>query len=243
MIRVDGLQKTFRDRQRGLIQAVDHLTFEVRPGEIFGLLGSNGAGKTTTLRILATILKPTGGTAEVAGHDVVQDPDSVRRSIGFLGGDMGFYHRLTPREVMKTFGALHGLDRTQLEHRVGELIDHFEMGAYADSRSDTFSTGMRKRAALARVLVHDPPVLILDEPTTGLDVQTSQVIERFILAARAAGKCVVLSTHIMEEAEYLCDRIAVVHAGRLEAIGTMEELRLRTGKQRLREVFLSLVAA
>jgi sodium transport system ATP-binding protein len=243
MIRVENLHKTFRDRQRGLITAVDHLSFDVRAGEIFGLLGSNGAGKTTTLRILATILKPTAGTAEIGGHDVCHDPAAVRRTIGFLGGDMGFYHRLTPREVMMTFGALHGLDKGSLSRRVAELIDRFEMTAFADSRSDKFSTGMRKRAAIARVLVHDPPVLILDEPTTGLDVQTSQVIERFVLEARAAGKCVVLSTHIMEEAEYLCDRIAVVHGGRLEAIGTMEELRQRTGKQRLREVFLSLVAA
>jgi len=241
MIRVQSLFKTFRDPKRGLVTAVDGLSFEARPGEIFGLLGSNGAGKTTTLRMIATILKPTGGTAEVAGFDVVQHPAEVRRRIGFLSGDMGYYHRLTPREVLTIFGGLNGMNGSRLTSRVNALIEEFGMQSYADSRSDTFSTGMRQRAAIARVLVHDPEVLILDEPTSGLDVPSARVIEEFILEARRAGKCVVLSTHIMEEAEYLCDRIGVVHDGRLQALGTMEELRAHTGKHRLREVFLELI--
>lgn len=241
MIRVESLVKTFKDPKRGTVMAVDGLSFEAHAGEIFGLLGSNGAGKTTTLRILSTILKPTAGRAEVAGHDVAERPAEVRRNVGFLSGDMGYYHRLTPREVMTIFGGLSGMNSRSVKARANELIEQFGMSSYADSRSETFSTGMRQRAAIARVLMHNPPVLILDEPTSGLDVPTSQVIERFILDARASGKCVVLSTHIMEEAEYLCDRIGVVHDGKLQALGTMEELRRQTGKQRLREVFLELV--
>ena len=181
------------------------------------------------------------GTARIGGHDVVREPEAVRRSIGFLSGDMGHYHRLSPREVLTIFGRLNGVNGGTLKARVNELIHQFGMSEYADSRVDSFSTGMKQRAAIARVLVHDPPVLILDEPTTGLDVPTAQIIENFILDAKLSGKCVVLSTHIMEEAEYLCDRIAVMHAGKVQALGTMDELRDRTGKQRLREIFLDLI--
>ena len=241
MIRVQSLAKSFRDPKRGTIAAVDGVSFEARAGEIFGLLGPNGAGKTTTLRMLATILKPTGGSAEVAGFDIVRNADEVRRRVGFLSGDMGHYHRLSPREVLSIFGELNGVPRDRLKSRVNALIEQFGMSSYADSRVDTFSTGMKQRSAIARVLVHDPPVLILDEPTTGLDVPTAQIIENFILDAKKAQKCVILSTHIMEEAEYLCDRIAVVHGGAIQAIGTMDELRAQTGKQRLREIFLDLI--
>jgi sodium transport system ATP-binding protein len=241
MIRVQSLAKSFRDPKRGIIAAVDGISFEAHAGEIFGLLGSNGAGKTTALRMLATILKPTGGTAEVAGFDIVRNEADVRRRVGFLSGDMGHYHRLSPREVLSIFGELNGVPRDRLKARVDHLIEQFDMASFADSRVDTFSTGMKQRAAIARVLVHDPPVLILDEPTSGLDVPTAQIIENFILDAKRAQKCVILSTHIMEEAEYLCDRIAVVHGGKIQAIGTMEELRAHTGKQRLREIFLDLI--
>jgi sodium transport system ATP-binding protein len=241
MIRVQSLAKSFLDPKRGIIAAVDGVSFEARAGEIFGLLGSNGAGKTTTLRMLATILKPTGGSAEVACFDIVRNGEEVRRRVGFLSGDMGHYHRLSPREVLSIFGELNGVPRDRLKSRVNALIEQFGMSSYADSRVDTFSTGMKQRSAIARVLVHDPPVLILDEPTTGLDVPTAQIIENFILDAKKAQKCIILSTHIMEEAEYLCDRIAVVHGGTLQAIGTMDELRAQTGKQRLREIFLDLI--
>lgn len=241
MIEVHNLEKTFTDRSRGTVHAVDHVSFSAAPGEIFGLLGSNGAGKTTTLRILATMLKPTGGTATVAGFDVVREPDAVRRSVGFLSADMGSWHRLTPREVLRLFGELNGLTRANAVRRSEELIERLEMTSYASSRIDHFSTGMRQRLAIARVLVHDPPVLILDEPTNGLDVPTAQIIETFVLEAKRSGKCIVLSTHVMEEAEYLCDRIGVVHQGRLTALGTMDELRARTGRHRLREIFLDLL--
>jgi sodium transport system ATP-binding protein len=241
MIRVQSLTKTFRDPKRGTVMAVDHISFEARSGEIFGLLGSNGAGKTTTMRMLATILQPTDGTAEVAGFDIRRSPADVRRSIGFLSGDMGYYRRLSPREVLQIFGTLNGVERRALEARIELLVDQFGMKDFADARAESFSTGMRQRANIARVLVHDPPVLILDEPTSGLDVPTAEVIEKFILSAKESGKCVILSTHIMEEAEYLCDRIAVVHGGKLQALGTMDELRRHTGKQRLREIFLELI--
>ncbi len=241
MVHIQDLVKQFHDAKRGTITAVDGLSLDAHAGEIFGLLGSNGAGKTTALRVVATILKPTSGLATVAGYDVTKDATAVRRHVGFLSGDMGYYHRLTPREVLQIFGELNGVPRSQLKTRVDHLIQLFEMTTYADARMDTFSTGMKQRLAIARVLVHDPPVLILDEPTSGLDVPTAQIIERFILEAKASGKCVILSTHIMEEAEYLCDRIGVVHAGRLQALGTMDELRRQTGKQRLREVFLDLI--
>jgi sodium transport system ATP-binding protein len=241
MIDVRELSKSFQDKARGTVHAVERLSFQARAGEVFGLLGSNGAGKTTTLRMLATILKPTSGTAIVAGHDIVSAPEQVRRSIGFLSGDMGLYHRLTPREVLMLFGQLAALDKAAAKRRADELIERFGMTSYAGSRIDNFSTGMKQRLAVARVVMHDPPVLILDEPTTGLDVPTAQIIEGFVVEAKRRGKCIVYSTHIMEEAEYLCDRIGVVHQGQMTALGTMDELRSRTGRHRLREIFLELL--
>lgn len=241
MIQVAGLSKTFVDPKRGPVHAVDHVSFEVKPGEIFGLLGPNAAGKTTTLRMLATVMKPTEGSAVLNGHDIVREPEGVRASIGFLSGDMGHYHRLTPRETLRFFAELNGLNSTSLSTRVDDIIKLLDMQAFADTKVDKLSTGLRQRLAIARTVIHDPPILILDEPTSGLDVPTAQVIEDFILNAKAAGKCIMLSTHVMEEAEYLCDRIAVIHEGRIKITGTMDELRAATGKQRLREIFLELL--
>jgi sodium transport system ATP-binding protein len=241
MIQVQGLTKSFADAKRGTVHAVDHVSFEVRPGEIFGLLGPNGAGKTTTLRMLATVMRPSVGTAVLAGHDVVNEPGAVRSCIGFLSGDMGLYHRLTPRELLTFFGELNGLQGARLKARVEDMCALLEIGPVANTKVDKLSTGMRQRVAIARALVHDPPILILDEPTSGLDVPTANAVEAFILAARNQGKAVILSTHVMEEAEYLCDRVAVIHDGRIRIVGTMEDLRAATGKQRLREVFLELL--
>ncbi len=241
MIEVLELAKRYQDARRGPVVAVDGISFRARAGEIFGLLGPNGAGKTTTLRMLGTILRPTGGTARLGGHDIVADPAQVRRRIGFLSGDMGLYHRLTPRELLRFFGRLHGMNGDGLDRRIDGLLEAFGIQDFANGRIDSLSTGMRQKVAVARVLVHDPPILILDEPTAGLDVPSSVAVERFMVEARNGGKCILLSTHVMEEAEHLCDRIAVIHQGRIRAEGTMEELRTLTGRGRLREVFLALV--
>jgi sodium transport system ATP-binding protein len=241
MIQVENLTKTFRDKARGKRNVVDGISFDVRDGEIFGLLGPNGAGKTTTLRMLATLLKPSSGRALVGGHDVTAEPAVVRRQIGFLSGDMGLYHRLTPREILLVFGRLNGMDAKRLRARIDEVTAMLHMRDFVNTKVDQLSTGMRQRAALARTLLHEPPVLILDEPTSGLDVPTARVIEDFILEARRSGKCILYSTHVMEEAEYLCDRIAVINDGRIRITGTMDELKAATGRERLREIFLDLL--
>jgi sodium transport system ATP-binding protein len=241
MINVRDLTKFYQDKKRGKIVAVDHISFEANNGAIFGLLGPNGAGKTTTLRMLATILQPTEGTANIGGHDINKEAQQVRRKIGFLSGDMGLYHRLTPRELLRFFGRLNGLNGAALNQRIERLFELFDMRHFADSKIDSLSTGMRQKTAISRTIIHDPPILILDEPTSGLDVPTAHVVEGYIRDARVAGKCIVLSTHVMEEAEYLCDRIAVIYQGRIRALGTMDDLRSMTGKNRLREIFIELL--
>ena len=238
-IQVKQIRKAFADKKHGSRTAVDGVSFDVFPGEIFGLLGPNGAGKTTTLRVLATLLKPTDGTATLNGFDIVTQASEVRGSIGFLSGDMGLYARLTPREVLRFFGDLNRLP--DVKARVEEIIGRFGIGEFADSKIDKFSTGMKQKVAIARAMLCDPPILILDEPTSGLDVPAARAIEDAILDAKKRGKCVVFSTHVMEEAEYLCDRIAVMNDGKIRIIGTMDELREATGKQRLREIFVSLL--
>jgi sodium transport system ATP-binding protein len=241
MIQVANLTKTFKDPKRGAVHAVDHISFQVRNGEIFGLLGPNGAGKTTALRLLATVMRPSEGTAVLGGYDILREPEAVRRQIGFLSGDMGLYLRLTARETLTFFGRLHGLNGAPLKGRIGELLARLDMEKFADTQVDKLSTGMRQRVAIARTLVADPPILILDEPASGLDVPAARVIEEFIIEAQKTGKAIILSTHVMEEAEYLCDRIAVIHQGQIKIVGTMAELRAATGKERLRAIFLSLL--
>ncbi|MGH9722498.1 MAG: ABC transporter ATP-binding protein [Bryobacteraceae bacterium] len=241
MIEVRELCKEFRDPKRGRKLVVDRVSFHVKAGEIFGLLGPNGAGKTTTLRMLATILAPSGGAASVCGFDIVAQAADARGNVGFLSGDMGLYPRLTARETLRFFGKLNQLGDGALAKSIDGVINLLEMRDFADVRADKLSTGMRQRLAIGRTIVHNPPVLILDEPTSGLDVPTARLVERFILREREAGKCVLFSTHVMEEAEYLCDRIAVIHEGHITASGTMQELREQTGKRRLREIFLGLL--
>jgi sodium transport system ATP-binding protein len=241
MIQVENLSKTFHDPKRGTHHAVNGVSFQVRAGEVFGLLGPNGAGKTTTLRMLATLLKPSSGTATLNGFDIVREPGKVREQIGFLSGDMGLYHRLTPRETLSFFAKLNSMDSSRASKRIAELLTMLDMNSFADVRGDKLSTGMRQKTAIARALLHDPLVLILDEPTSGLDVPTASTIEAAVMAAKQSGKCVLYSTHVMEEAEYLCDRIGVISNGKLTTVGTMEELRAATGKQRLREIFLDLL--
>jgi sodium transport system ATP-binding protein len=241
MIRVENLSRVFSDAKRGRVQAVDGVSFQVEPGEIFGLLGPNGAGKSTTLRLISTLLTPSSGRASLAGFDIATQPEEVRKRIGFLTGDMGLYLRMTPRELMFFFGRMAGVAEALLGPRSEELIALLDMADFADTRTDKLSSGMKQKTAIARTLIHDPPILILDEPTATLDVPTARVIEAAILDAKAKGKSILYSTHIMEEAEYLCDRIAVINKGQITICGTMEELRASTGKQRLREIFLDLL--
>jgi sodium transport system ATP-binding protein len=241
MIQVCELSKTFHDKKRGDVKAVDRVSFECMPGEIFGLLGPNGAGKTTALRMLATILSPTSGRATVAGHDIEREPEEVRRNIGFLTGSAGLYERLTPREVVAYFGALYGLPAAETARRTEQLFTTLEIHEFADRRCDKLSTGQKQRVSIARAIVHQPPVLFFDEPTSGLDVIAARTVIRFIKQCREEGRTVVFSTHIMSEVEALCDRIAVIYKGRVAAVGTLVELREQTGRTLFEEVFLKLI--
>jgi sodium transport system ATP-binding protein len=236
-----GLTKVFHDAGRGAVVAAEDVSFSCRPGEVFGLLGPNGAGKSTTLRMLSTVLKPSSGTAVVAGHDVIEEPLEVRRSIGFLSSSTGLYGRLTARETLEYFGRLHGMDKTSLAARVDALLELFGLTEAQHSRCERLSAGMKQKVSIARAVVHDPPVLILDEPTIGLDVLVASTMLRFIEDCRRAGKCILFSTHVMSEVERLCDRAGVIHRGRLLALGTLAELRELTGASYAEEVFLRLI--
>ncbi|MBL8901023.1 MAG: ATP-binding cassette domain-containing protein [Planctomycetes bacterium] len=237
-VEVRDLVKAFHDPRRGTFRAVDGMSFECRRGEVFGLLGPNGAGKTTTLRVLATILAPTSGRAFLDGIDVVAQPLEARRRLGFLTGNTGLYPRLTGRETLSFFARLHGVPEQRIAARVDELSKTFGMESYLDGRCEKLSTGQKQKISIARAVVHDPPVLILDEPTSGLDIIGSSAMIDFVSARRAAGTCVIFSTHILSEAEELCDRIAIVLKGRVLAIGTQAELCERTGTANLRQAFL-----
>ena len=242
MIVADNLGKEFRDKTGGVICAVQNLSFRCPPGRVYGLLGANGAGKTTALRLLATILAPTSGTASVAGSDIRKEPEEARRNLGFLSTATALYGRLTAREFVEYFGRLHGLSEDVLGERVSALLTRLEMIEFCDRRCDSFSTGMKQKTSIARVLVHDPPVMIFDEPTTGLDVMTARTIISFIRECRERGKTVIFSTHVMSEVEKLCDHIGIIHNGRLLAEGTLEDLRVRAGIRDLEDIFVRVVS-
>jgi sodium transport system ATP-binding protein len=243
MIEAQNLTKIFPDRKRGDIRAVDHLNFRCQPGQIYGLLGANGAGKTTTLRLLATILTPTAGTARVAGFDITEQPEKVRAHVGFLSTATALYGRLTAQETVEYFGRLNGLNGGLLRERLAELFRLLEIEEFADRRCDKLSTGMKQKVSIARTLVHDPPVMIFDEPTIGLDVMTARTIVGFIRDCRTRGRTVIFSTHVMSEAEKLCDTIGIIHNGKLLAEGTLAELRQHAGVQDLEEIFVKIVEA
>jgi sodium transport system ATP-binding protein len=243
MVDVRGLCKIYEEPSGGEIAAADHVSLACGAGEIFGLLGPNGAGKTTTLRCLATILTPTAGSATIAGYDLLKQPEMVRRSIGFLSGTTGNYARLTPRETLRFFGAMYGWEKERLEARVEEVLRMFDVTSYADRPNDRLSTGMKQRVGLARAVVHDPPVLILDEPTTGLDPVVSRTVEQAVRSLADAGKAVLFSTHMLWQAEEICDRLAVMAGGRVLGIGTAAELRERCGAKDLREAFFKMIEA
>jgi sodium transport system ATP-binding protein len=239
MIEVFELGKVYA----GGVVALDRVSFQVRPGEVYGLLGPNGAGKTTALRILSTAIRPTSGTAAIDGVDVTRDPDGARRRLGFLSGTTGLYGRLTARETLRYFGRLYGMSEEAIDARSAELFRLLGMEEFADRRCDKLSTGMKQKVNIARTILHNPPVVVFDEPTTGLDVITSRAIVELIRGCRERGKSVILSTHNMDEARRLCDRIGVIHRGRLYADGTAEEIQARTGAPDLEEAFLRLVGS
>jgi sodium transport system ATP-binding protein len=243
MIEARHLVKRFRDRKRGSVCAVDGVSFCCRPGEIYGLLGANGAGKTTLLRMLATILAPTEGVAIVAGFDVAKDPQMVRSRVGFLSTATALYGRLSAQEMVEYFGRLHGIGESALQRRIDELFTRLGMNEFRDRRCDRLSSGMRQKVSIARTLVHDPSVMIFDEPTSGLDVMAARAIVAFIRECRDSGRTVVFSTHVMSEAEKLCDRMGIIHDGKLLAEGSLAELRARFATQDLEDLFVKVVEA
>lgn len=239
MIEVEGLTKQFSS---AVTPAADDVVFSVNPGEVFGLLGPNGAGKTTTLRMLCTLLKPTAGAATVAGYDVETRPDKVRENIGFLSANTGVYDRMSPREMVAYYGKLYGLGGEDLKARLDGLFDVLQMTDFADTPGGRLSTGQKQKVSIARALVHDPPVLIFDEPTAGLDVPVQRAVLTNITALKSRGKTVLFSSHIMSEVERVCDRVAVMARGKIVALGTLAELKARHGESDLEELFLNLVA-
>ncbi len=241
MIEVQGLRKTFHDRKKGDIPAVRDVSFTCHPGKVFGLLGRNGAGKTTTLRMLATILSPTSGTAKVAGFDIVEKPAEVRRRIGYLSGDTKLYDRLTGRELLTYFGTLAGMDPSAIPARIEALAGPFGLADLLDKRVGKMSTGMKQRLSIARVVVHDPEVLIFDEPTSGLDVFGAREVLALVLELKKKGRTVIFSTHIMTEAERICDEIAIIEKGSILRQGTLASLGVGNGSGSLEDVFIEAV--
>jgi sodium transport system ATP-binding protein len=241
VIQVDGLCKRFLDYQRGWISAITDVAFQCHPGEIFGLLGPNGAGKTTTLRILSTVLKPTGGRAIVAGHDVVTDPQGVRANIGYMSASTGIYDRMTAWEMVEYFGQLYGLAPERLRAQMESIFDWLQMNDFRNVLGSKMSTGMKQKVSIARTIVHDPQVLIFDEPTSGLDVLVARAVLQNILELRERGKTIVFSTHFMHEVEKLCSRVAIIHKGRVQSQGAPHQLLQEFDQPNLEELFFFLV--
>jgi sodium transport system ATP-binding protein len=240
-VKVEGLTKLFFDESRGEVRAVDGIDFSCSEGEIFGLLGANGAGKTTTLRMMATILEPTSGTASVMGYDVSSEPEKVRQSLGFYSASTALYPRLTARETIEFFARINGYPAGRVPGRVEELVERFGIRDYADVRVDKLSSGMKQKVSIARTVAHAPPVLVFDEPTVGLDVINALEMQKVIGEFRDEGKTIIFSTHIMSEAERLCDRIGIIHEGKLLACDTLDGLRQVTGHRYLEDIFVELV--
>ena len=236
MLQVENLSKSY-----GTFRALHGVTFSAQAGEVYGLLGPNGAGKTTLLRILATLLRPDSGTARVAGYDTRTQGEAVRRSVGVVNGGMGLYDRLSGREILRYFAGLYGMTPVQADARIAELNGSLGLEGTLDTRAGSFSTGMKQKIVIARAVIHDPPVLILDEAASGLDVLARRALLDFVLDYRAAGKLVVYSTHVMSEVEEVCDRAAVLDRGELIAQDTVAELLAQTGQSSLERAFFSML--
>lgn len=241
MIEVSELTKCFSDPKRGIVSALGGVSFEVRPGEVFGLLGPNGAGKTTCLRILSTVLRPSSGRTIISGYDVAKYPEQVRSRIGFMSNNTGIYDRMTAWEMVEYFGRLYGLTGDQLAQRMDEVFTMLRIHEFKDMLGSKMSTGMTQKVSIARTIIHDPPVLIFDEPTSGLDVLVARNVIEAVAQLRDAGKSIIYSTHIMSEVERLCDRVAVIHKGQILAIGTRQELCEQHETDSMEELFFTLI--
>jgi len=242
MIQAHQLHKAFKTRT-GTIKAVDGVDFRADDGRITGLLGPNGAGKTTALRMLYTLMKPDSGRITVDGIDAAADPAGVRRILGVLPDARGVYKRLTARENIAYFGELHGLSRATIASRVEALATQLDMHDILDRRTEGFSQGQRTKTAIARALVHDPRNVILDEPTNGLDVMTTRAMREFLLKLRDQGRCVIFSSHIMQEVAALCDRIVIISRGQVVAAGSADELRARFNETNLEDAFVRAIGS
>ena len=245
MIVAEHLRKTFpgRGKDKTPVIAVDDVGFTARDGEITGLLGPNGAGKTTTLRMLYTLMSPESGRVLVDGIDVASDAERVRRNLGVLPDARGVYKRLTARENIDYFGKLHGMSAAEIAARTGRLAQALQMEDFLDRATEGFSQGQRTKTAIARALIHDPKNVILDEPTNGLDVMTTRGLRGFLQELRGEGRCVIFSSHIMQEVAALCDRIVIVSRGKVTAEGTPDELRAKAGEDNLEDAFVKLIGS
>jgi sodium transport system ATP-binding protein len=233
-VSVERLEKTL-----GKNRVLSAISFQAEPGEIFGLLGPNGAGKTTTLRIISTLLSPDAGTVRVLGFDTRTAPEEVRRRVGVVTADIGVYPRLTARENITYFAQLSGVNDRELKGRVDAVIERLAIDSFAAQRAESLSSGQKQKVAIARAIVHDPPLLMFDEPTSNLDVLASREVREFMLESKGRGKCVIFSTHVMHDAERLCDRITILHQGQVVASGPTAQVR--GGRPELEDAFLELV--
>ncbi|KAA8670789.1 ABC transporter ATP-binding protein [Clostridium sp. HV4-5-A1G] len=237
MLEIKNVSKKFKE-----VKAVDSLSFSANEGEIVGLLGENGAGKTTTLRMISTMLKPSGGTIVVNGYDVIEEPSKVRGEIGILfGGEVGIYDRLSARENIEYFGRLYGMSQEKIDKRITELTRDLEMSEYIDRKAGKFSRGMKQKVSIARAIIHSPKVMLFDEPSTGLDVSAARVIHEFIFKCKSENKIILLSSHSMAEVEKLCDRVVIIHKGKLVEQGTVEYLKSKYNSDNMEEIFMKLV--
>jgi sodium transport system ATP-binding protein len=241
MIEVTELVKEFTKKDGSRFRAVDGISFSAGAGEIVCLLGVNGAGKTTTMRILSTVFKPSSGTAVIGGYDIIRQPDKVREQLGFLSGDTGLYNRLRPKEFITYFGRLYGMPDRDIARHMDEMAELLDMKDFMDKKIEFLSSGMKQKVSIVRSIIHDPPVMIFDEPTAGLDILTARNIVSFVRDCKSRGKCVLFSTHIMREAERLADRIVMIHKGRLLAQGRLEDLRQQSGLTDLDDIFVWFV--
>ncbi|HHE39280.1 MAG TPA: ATP-binding cassette domain-containing protein [Candidatus Cloacimonetes bacterium] len=241
MIKVENLTKVFIQKNGKKLYAVNELSFSAEKGEIVVLLGVNGAGKTTAMRMLSTVLQPTAGTATIEGFDIINDSQKVRSNLGFLSGDTGLYARLTAREIITYFARLYDVEDEIIKKRINDIAELLDMFEFLDKKVDLLSTGMKQKVSIARSIIHDPPVMIFDEPTAGLDILTAKNIVDFIHKCKNEGKCVLFSTHIMREAERIADKIVMIHKGKLLAEGTWEEFKTESCFHDLDDIFIHFV--